>query len=137
MNDLSPELTRQALHPAMHQKALLRAAELLEMGWTRGTAARDANGQKVRSTSPQATVWCVVGAVDRALDELLNLDVYELLDLDVDAVDLTLFLNVRCLLLPSSRLVPARPSHALSATSSGGFGPGKTRGGPMRPRRRQ
>jgi hypothetical protein len=28
---------------------------------------------------------------------------------------------------------PARSSHALSATSSGGFGPGKTRGGPMRP----
>ncbi len=41
------------------------------------------------------------------------------------------------LLLPPSRLVPARPSHASSATSSGGFGRGKTRGGPMRPRRRQ
>jgi hypothetical protein len=34
-----------------------------------------AGGQKVRSTSPQATAWCVVGAVDRALYELLNLDV--------------------------------------------------------------
>jgi hypothetical protein len=48
------------------------------MGWTRGTAARDTDGQKVRSTSPQATAWFVVGAVDRALYELLNLDVQPL-----------------------------------------------------------
>src|SRR5712691_4805230 len=47
MNQLSPELTRQVLHPAMHQKLLLRAAELVELGWTRGTAARDVDGQKV------------------------------------------------------------------------------------------
>jgi hypothetical protein len=87
MNELSPELTRQALQSAMHQKLLLRAAELVELGWTRGTAARDVDGQKVRSTSPQATAWCVVGAVDRALDELLNLDVYALLGLEVDAYD--------------------------------------------------
>jgi len=57
------------------------------MGWTRGTAARDAQGQKVRSTAPQATAWCVVGAVDRALYELLNLDVYDRLGLEVDAYD--------------------------------------------------
>jgi hypothetical protein len=56
---------------------------------------------------------------------------------DGESAALAHFLNDRCLLLPPSRLVPARPSHALSATSSGGFGPGKTRGGPMRPRRRQ
>ena len=87
MNELAPALTRQVLQSAMHQKILLRAAELLEMGWTRGTAARDAKGQKVRSTAPQATVWCVVGAVDRALYELLNLDVYDRLGLDVDAYD--------------------------------------------------
>jgi hypothetical protein len=49
--------------------------------------ARDADGQKVRSTAPQATRWCVVGAVDRALYELLNLDVYDLLCLEVDAYD--------------------------------------------------
>jgi hypothetical protein len=71
----------------MHQKLLLRAAEVVAQGWTRGTAARDASGRKVRSTSPQATVWCVVGAVDRALYELLNLDVYDLLGLEVDAYD--------------------------------------------------
>jgi hypothetical protein len=87
MNEAAPELTRQILHPAMHQKILLHAAELVELGWTRGTAARDADGQKVRSTAPQASAWCVVGAVDRALYELLNLDVYDLLDLDVDAYD--------------------------------------------------
>jgi hypothetical protein len=71
----------------VHEKLLLRAAELVAMGWTRGTAARDANGQKVRSTAPQATAWCVVGAVDRALYELWGLDVYALLGLEVDAYD--------------------------------------------------
>lgn len=55
MNEVSPELTRQVLQPAMHAKLLLRAAELVTKGWTRGTAARDADGQKVRSTAPQAT----------------------------------------------------------------------------------
>src|SRR6266851_5422293 len=87
MNKLSPELTRQVLQATMHQKILLRAAELLAMGWTRGTAARDATGQKVRSTARQATAWCVVGAVDRALYELWALDVYALLGLEVDAYD--------------------------------------------------
>ena len=57
------------------------------MGWTRGTAAQDATGQKVRSTAPQATAWCVVGAVDRALHEQWNLDVYALLSLEVEAYD--------------------------------------------------
>lgn len=80
MNEFFPKLTRQVLHPAMHQKLRLRAAEVIAQGWTRGTAARDADGQKVRSTSPQATRWCVVGAVDRALYELLTLDVYGLLE---------------------------------------------------------
>jgi len=62
MNEVSPELTRQVLHSAMHQKVLLRAAELVNLGWTRGTAARPADSQKIRSTSPQATAWCVGGA---------------------------------------------------------------------------
>src|ERR1700687_4712033 len=87
MNELAPDLTQQVLQPAIHQKLLLRAAELVAMGWTYGTAARDASGQKVRSTTPQATAWCVVGAVDRALYELWALDVYALLGLDVDAYD--------------------------------------------------
>src|SRR5258707_12888543 len=87
MNERAPDLMQQVLHPEMNQKILLRAAELVAMGWTRGTAARDASGQKVRSTAPQATAWCVVGAVDRALYELLNVDVYALLGLEVDAYD--------------------------------------------------
>jgi hypothetical protein len=87
MNTIPPDLERQVLQPTMHQKILLRAAELVELGWTRGTAARDAEGRKVRSTSAQANSWCVVGAVDRALYELMNLDVYELLNLDVDGYD--------------------------------------------------
>lgn len=87
MKQLLLELERQALEPVMQQKLLLRAAELVALGWTRRTAARDADGQKVRSTAPQATAWCVVGAVDRALYELLNVDVYEVLGVDVDAYD--------------------------------------------------
>ena len=87
MNERAPEFTHQVLQPTMHEKILLRAAELVALGWTRGTAARAATGQKVRSTAPQATAWCVVGAVDRALCELLNVDVYYLLGLEVDAYD--------------------------------------------------
>ena len=87
MNERAPDLMQQVLHPEMNQKILLRAAELVAMGWTRGTAARDASGQKVRSTAPQASAWCVVGAVDRALCELWSLDVYALLGLEVDAYD--------------------------------------------------
>ncbi len=82
MNERAPALTYHVLQPAMHEKILVCAAELIAMGWTRGTAARDANGQKVRSTAPQATAWCVVGAVDRALYELWTLDVYALLGLE-------------------------------------------------------
>lgn len=87
MKERVPELTPRVLQPGMHEKILLRAAELVAMGWTRMTAARDAQGQRVRSTAPQATAWCVVGAIDRALYELLGVDVYELLGLDVDAYD--------------------------------------------------
>lgn len=87
MNELAPDLTQQVLQPEMHEKILLRAAELVAMGWTRGTAARDATGQKVRSTTPQAAAWCVVGAVDRALYDLWALDVYALLGLEVEAYD--------------------------------------------------
>ncbi len=56
-DEQSPELTRQILHPAMHEKPLLRAAELVAMRWTCGTAARAADGQKLRSMLPQATAW--------------------------------------------------------------------------------
>ena len=98
MNERAPEFTHQVLQPTMHEKILLRAAELVAMGWTRETSARDANGHKVRSTAPQATAWCVVGAVDRALYELWNLDVYALLGLEVDAYD-----TARCSRIASAR----------------------------------
>jgi len=87
MNGSVLEFTEQVLRPAVHEKILLRAAELVALGWTRGTAARDAEERKVRSTAPQATAWCVVGAVDRALYQLWALDVYALLGLEVDAYD--------------------------------------------------
>lgn len=87
MSVIAQDLERQVLHPAIHQKILIRAAELVEQGWTRGTAARDADSQKVRSTSPQAAAWCVVGALDRALYELLNVDAYALLGLEIEAYD--------------------------------------------------
>ena len=40
MNELALECANQVVDPAMHEKILLRAAELVAMGWTRGTAAR-------------------------------------------------------------------------------------------------
>src|SRR5215467_9820036 len=87
MMTLTPELEQQLQQPAVQHKILTRAAELVVMGWTRGTAARDAEGRKVRSTAPAATTWCVVGAIGRALYELVGVDVYEVLGFDVDAYD--------------------------------------------------
>jgi hypothetical protein len=45
---------------------LLRAAELVEKGWTQGAYARDANGQVVTTSSPNAVTFCASGAVFRA-----------------------------------------------------------------------
>ncbi len=87
MNERASGFTQHVLPLAMHEKILLRAAELVAMGWIRRTAARDASGQKVRSTAPHATAWCVLGAVDRALYEVLNVDVYAVLGVDVEAYD--------------------------------------------------
>ncbi len=42
MTPLTPALERQIQQPAMQRKILTRAAELVALGWTRGTAARDA-----------------------------------------------------------------------------------------------
>jgi hypothetical protein len=42
MSESTLEFTDQILQPVMHEKILLRAAELVALGWTRGTAARDA-----------------------------------------------------------------------------------------------
>ncbi len=88
MMTLTPELEQPLQQPAMQQKILTRAAELLAQGWTRGTAARDAQGQPVQSTAPAAAAWCVVGAIDRALYELVGVDVYCVLRFDVAMYDM-------------------------------------------------
>ncbi len=87
MITLTPELEQQLQQPTVQHKILTRAAELVAQGWTRGTAARDAEGRKVRSTAPEAATWCVVGAIDRALYELVGVDVYQMLGFDVDTYD--------------------------------------------------
>src|SRR5215467_4356012 len=87
MMTLTPELEQQLQQPAVQQKILTRAAELVVMGWTRGTAARDADGRKVPATALEAVAWCVVGAIDRALCELVGVDVYHVLGFDVATYD--------------------------------------------------
>ncbi len=99
MTPLTPVLEQQVQQPAIQQKILTRAAELVALGWTRGTAARDAGGRKVPSTAPQAAAWCVVGAIDRALYEQHGLDVYVLLALGVPGYDTaTCTLGIVCTL---------------------------------------
>ena len=61
----------------MHRKILLRAAELVAMGWTTGAGARSAGDARVRGTNPIAVSWCLTGAVFRALFEIVGLDGYE------------------------------------------------------------
>ncbi len=99
MTPLTPALEQQIRQPVVQQKILARAAELVAVGWTRGTAARDARGQPVPSTALQAAAWCVVGAIDRALYELCALDVYVLLGLGVPGYDTaTCTLGIVCTL---------------------------------------
>lgn len=49
---------------------LLRAAEIVEKpgAWTQGAYAKTAEGLVTSSQSPDATCWCMVGAVMRACD---------------------------------------------------------------------
>jgi len=86
INELSPELTCQVLLPAMHQKLLFRAAELVVQGWTRGrppgTSTARGSGPP-RRRPPRCASW----ARSIARYELLNPDVYDRLGLEVDAYD--------------------------------------------------
>jgi hypothetical protein len=50
MKEISPELTRQVLQPAMHAKLLLRAAELVTKGWSAG---RPHEMRTARRSGPQ------------------------------------------------------------------------------------
>jgi hypothetical protein len=73
---ISRELMTQAVQREMHHKVLLRAAELVAIGWTRGVGARNELGQKVVATDPQAVSWCLNGAINRALLDVLGWDWY-------------------------------------------------------------
>lgn len=86
---ISRELMAHAVRCEMHRKVLLRAAELVAMGWTRGVGARNELGQKVVATDPQAVSWCLNGAINRALLDVLGLDWYEC------RVDLGLWMTLR------------------------------------------
>src|SRR5258708_5903233 len=60
-------LMRQAVEPEMHRKILVRAADLVAMGWTTGAGARNEHGERGQGTNPVAISWCLTGAVFRAL----------------------------------------------------------------------
>lgn len=49
------------------KQALEKARKLLsdKSAWTKGAAARNAEGQQVLSTSPAATSFCAIGAISR------------------------------------------------------------------------
>src|SRR5713226_3582036 len=76
MNDEIKSLTHQTFTPEMHRKTLLRAGELVSMGWTTEAGARNEQGERVQGTSPAAFSWCLTGAVSRALFEVVGIDVY-------------------------------------------------------------
>lgn len=76
MNREFEDPMRQAVEPEMHRKILLRAAELVATGWTRGAAARNGRDERVRGTDPTAISWCLSGAVFRALFEIGGIDGY-------------------------------------------------------------
>jgi hypothetical protein len=60
-----------------NSKILLRAAELVAMGWTTGAGARNERAERVLGTSPVAISWCLTGATTRALFEIVGIDSYE------------------------------------------------------------
>jgi len=75
-----PQITReqmtQAVQREMHHKVLVRAAELVAMGWTQKVGARNELGQKVVATDSQAVAWCLNGAINRALLDVLGWNWY-------------------------------------------------------------
>jgi len=77
MSERFDDLMRQAVEPEIHSKILLRAAELVAMGWTTGGGARSEGDERVRGTSPVAISWCLTGAVLRALFEIVGIDGYQ------------------------------------------------------------
>jgi len=53
------------MNPTDSIKLLTKVRELLSdpARWTQGTAARNVEGRHVTSTDPNATCWCLMGAV--------------------------------------------------------------------------
>lgn len=49
---------------------LKRMRSILRKGWTQKEMARNAKGQKVRATHPEATEFCLAGAQYRALADI-------------------------------------------------------------------
>ena len=47
---------------------LLKAAEVVEHGWTRGANARNESGKPIAARSPKARRWSACGAIYRAVD---------------------------------------------------------------------
>ena len=52
-----------------YTEVLERTREIVQQGWTRGVAARDEQGRKVRYRQPDACEWCLTGAMAKALHE--------------------------------------------------------------------
>lgn len=48
------------------REVLLKAAALVERGWTQDAGARSAKGNHVRSTGRAAVCWCAEGAIQKA-----------------------------------------------------------------------
>jgi hypothetical protein len=58
------------------RKALIAARGFIERGWTRGWFARTENGKRADALYPTATCWCVMGALQRAIDYSVEDDDY-------------------------------------------------------------
>lgn len=52
------------------KEVLLRAAEIIEQGWCRGSYATTESGEKVSVRNKDATSWCAIGALYKAESEL-------------------------------------------------------------------
>jgi hypothetical protein len=51
------------------KNALHTAAAIIEAGWSRGAAARNAKGDPVRSNAPDAVCFCIAAALYKATKE--------------------------------------------------------------------
>jgi hypothetical protein len=59
----------------INRMAMERAIKLVEAGWTQGSWAQDSNGACVDWDAKEAVSFCAVGAIMRAMRELLGSDI--------------------------------------------------------------